>query len=206
MHCKSVGSKKLPFSTLGRSSEKFENHCNKLITPSIRRNRECRISSNTCRFYSYSLPPTMPYNPTQLPESCMGYHGPSNDLHCITVKIIGVFLHASLPEVEGLSSASFVKNTVTIVASCITYLLKFCIILTQWTLCTSRHVWTSCQASGIAGSLLPLPVWLSRYHYCYGVEPHKRKQPCTEPADPQYTYTIESKNRIYRIGGYEIPE
>ncbi|KRZ17151.1 hypothetical protein T11_15334 [Trichinella zimbabwensis] len=60
-----------------------------------------------------------------------------------------------LPEVEGLSSASFVKNTVTTVVSSITYLLKFCIILTQWTFCTSRHVWTSCQASGIAGSLLP---------------------------------------------------
>ncbi|KRZ00534.1 hypothetical protein T11_96 [Trichinella zimbabwensis] len=40
----------------------------------------------------------------------------------------------------------------------------------------------------------PLPVWLSRYHYCYGgVEPHKRKRPCTEPAVPQHTYTLESK-------------
>ncbi|KRZ17277.1 hypothetical protein T11_12932 [Trichinella zimbabwensis] len=27
MHCKSVGRKKLPFSTVGRSPEKFENHC-----------------------------------------------------------------------------------------------------------------------------------------------------------------------------------
>ncbi|KRX86164.1 hypothetical protein T4E_11617 [Trichinella pseudospiralis] len=34
------------------------------------------------------------------------------------------------------------------------------------------------QASGIAGQ----PPSLSHYHYCYGVEPHKRKQPCTEPA------------------------
>ncbi|KRX17772.1 hypothetical protein T07_9079 [Trichinella nelsoni] len=29
-----------------------------------------------------------------------------------------------------------------------------------------------------------LPVWLSRCHCCYGAEPHKRKQPCTEIADP----------------------
>ncbi|KRZ72275.1 hypothetical protein T10_731 [Trichinella papuae] len=34
---------------------------------------------------------------------------------------------------------------------------------------------------------LILPVWLSRYHNCYGVEPHKRKQPCTESADPQHS-------------------
>ncbi|KRZ70352.1 hypothetical protein T10_2338 [Trichinella papuae] len=29
MHCKSVGRKKLPFSTVGRSPEKFENHCSR---------------------------------------------------------------------------------------------------------------------------------------------------------------------------------
>ncbi|KRY74209.1 Diacylglycerol kinase epsilon [Trichinella pseudospiralis] len=49
------------------------------------------------------------------------------------------------------------------------------------------------QASGIAGQ----PPSLSHYHYCYGVEPHKRKQPCTEPAVPQHTCTLGSKNRIY---------
>ncbi|KRZ71111.1 hypothetical protein T10_13055 [Trichinella papuae] len=45
------------------------------------------------------------------------------------------------------------------------------------------EVW-SClgQASGIAE---PHP-----YHYSYGVEPHKRKQPCTESADPQHTCTL----------------
>ncbi|KRX27809.1 hypothetical protein T07_6179 [Trichinella nelsoni] len=41
-----------------------------------------------------------------------------------------------------------------------------------------------------------LPVWLSHYHYCYGVETHKQKQPCTDPADPQHTYTLESKNNF----------
>ncbi|KRZ10848.1 hypothetical protein T4B_1410 [Trichinella pseudospiralis] len=49
------------------------------------------------------------------------------------------------------------------------------------------------QASGIAGQ----PPSLSHYHYCHGVEPHKRKQPCTEPAVPQHTCTLGSKNRIY---------
>ncbi|KRZ09843.1 hypothetical protein T11_5930 [Trichinella zimbabwensis] len=52
----------------------------------------------------------------------------------------------------------------------------------------------------------PLPVWLSRYHYCYSVEPHKRKQPCTEPPDPHDTCTLGSKNRIYLFGGFEISE
>ncbi|KRX46555.1 hypothetical protein T05_10071 [Trichinella murrelli] len=36
----------------------------------------------------------------------------------------------------------------------------------------------------------PLPICSSRYQYCYGVEPHKRKQPCTEPADPKHAYTL----------------
>ncbi|KRZ92539.1 hypothetical protein T08_1020 [Trichinella sp. T8] len=32
-------------------------------------------------------------------------------------------------------------------------------------------------------------VLLSRYHYCYGVEHHKQKEPCTEVVDPQiHTY------------------
>ncbi|KRZ87347.1 hypothetical protein T08_13161 [Trichinella sp. T8] len=35
---------------------------------------ECQIPANTCHFYSYR--PPMPYNPTQLFESCKGYHGP----------------------------------------------------------------------------------------------------------------------------------
>ncbi|KRZ73726.1 hypothetical protein T10_7742 [Trichinella papuae] len=46
---------------------------------------------------------------------------------------------------------------------------------------------------------LILPVWLSRYHYSYSVEPHKRKEPCTKPADPQHTYKLGSKNRIYLL-------
>ncbi|KRY40929.1 hypothetical protein T01_10938 [Trichinella spiralis] len=48
-----------------------------------------------------------------------------------------------------------------------------------------------------------LSVWL---RYDYGVQPHKRKQPCAEPADPQHTYTLGNKNRIYLFGGFEIRE
>ncbi|XP_003378032.1 NIPSNAP domain containing protein [Trichinella spiralis] len=51
--------------------------------------------------------------------------------------------------------------------------------------------------------LLSLSVWL---RYDYGVQPHKRKQPCAEPADPQHTYTLGNKNRIYLFGGFEIRE
>ncbi|KRY23233.1 hypothetical protein T12_10963 [Trichinella patagoniensis] len=31
------------------------------------------------------------------------------------------------------------------------------------------------------------------------METHKRKQPCTEHADPQHTYPLGSKNRIYLL-------
>ncbi|KRY39608.1 hypothetical protein T01_1190 [Trichinella spiralis] len=62
------------------------------------------------------------------------------------------------------------------------------------------------QVSGIEEPVLPLSVWLSRYHCCYGVEPHKRKQPCTESADPQHTCTLGSKNRIHLFGGFEFYE
>ncbi|KRZ79979.1 hypothetical protein T10_4031 [Trichinella papuae] len=53
---------------------------------------------------------------------------------------------------------------------------------------------------------LILAVWLNRYRYCYGVEPHKQKQPCTEPADPEHRCTLGSKNRIYLFGSFEIRE
>ncbi|KRZ78639.1 hypothetical protein T10_12732 [Trichinella papuae] len=59
--------------------------------------RECRISTNTCRFYSYT--PLMSYNPTQLPESCKGYHGPSTDfssfMHYVFTQILR-YSHAVL--------------------------------------------------------------------------------------------------------------
>ncbi|XP_003376831.1 hypothetical protein Tsp_01040 [Trichinella spiralis] len=60
----------------------------------------------------------------------------------------------------------------------------------------------------IAGSgwTARLPVWLSCYHCCHSVEPHKRRQPCTEPADPQHTCTVRSKNRIYLFDGFEFLE
>ncbi|KRX92129.1 hypothetical protein T4B_4854 [Trichinella pseudospiralis] len=51
-----------------------------------------------------------------------------------------------------------------------------------------------------------LPVWLSRYHYCYDVGTHKRKQPCTEPADPQYMGTLKSESKIDIFGGIDISE
>ncbi|KRZ77949.1 hypothetical protein T10_6955 [Trichinella papuae] len=45
-----------------------------------------------------SPPPSMPYNPTQLPESCKGYHGPSTDLHskssmCSCMQACQNFMH-----------------------------------------------------------------------------------------------------------------
>ncbi|KRY17622.1 hypothetical protein T12_4976 [Trichinella patagoniensis] len=49
-------------------------------------------------------------------------------------------------------------------------------------------------------------IWLSHYHYCYGVETHKQEQPCTDLADPQDTYTLGSKSRIHLFGGFEIHE
>ncbi|KRZ17291.1 hypothetical protein T11_17871 [Trichinella zimbabwensis] len=68
------------------------------VVCAFRRNRECRISANTCRFHLYNPLLLMPYNSTQLPESCKGYQGLSTDLHS-----------KSLPEVDGLSGASFLK-------------------------------------------------------------------------------------------------
>ncbi|KRZ07964.1 hypothetical protein T11_13829 [Trichinella zimbabwensis] len=136
----------------------------------FRQNRKCQISANTCRFCSYNLP--MPYNPTQLPESCKGYHGPSTNLSPSKAEVWGC------PDMSGLVDQS------------------------------GSSVWN--RGTGAAVDQLPrlfsLPVWLSRYHYSYGVEPHKRKRPCTEPADPQHTYTLGSKNRIYLFGGFEIRE
>ncbi|KRY86376.1 hypothetical protein T4D_15266 [Trichinella pseudospiralis] len=41
-----------------------------------------------------------------------------------------------------------------------------------------------------ASSLFSLIISSVTTHYCYDVEAHKRKQPCTEPADSQHTYTI----------------
>ncbi|KRZ18692.1 hypothetical protein T11_14558 [Trichinella zimbabwensis] len=75
------------------------NRSSTLVVRGFRGNRECRISANTCGFYSHIS--SMPCNPTQLPESCKGYHRSFTDLHS-----------KSLPEVDGLSSASFLKNIV----------------------------------------------------------------------------------------------
>ncbi|KRX26220.1 hypothetical protein T07_13232 [Trichinella nelsoni] len=41
---------------------------------------------------------------------------------------------------------------------------------------------------------------------CCGVEHHKRKQPCTESANPLHTCTLGSKNRIHLFGGFEFYE
>ncbi|KRX79420.1 hypothetical protein T06_9784 [Trichinella sp. T6] len=38
MHCKQVGREKLPFSKLGRSPEKFENHCSRGMQPYVQWN------------------------------------------------------------------------------------------------------------------------------------------------------------------------
>ncbi|KRY61442.1 hypothetical protein T03_665 [Trichinella britovi] len=58
--------------------------------------------------------------------------------------------------------------------------------------------------SGITESVKLTSFWLSRYYYCYALEPRKRKQPCAEPADPQHTFILGSKNRVYLFGGFEI--
>ncbi|KRY97894.1 hypothetical protein T11_7294 [Trichinella zimbabwensis] len=58
----------------------------------------------------------------------------------------------------------------------------------------NRGTGAAVDQSPVRSASFPLPVWLSCYHCCYGVEPHKRKQPCTESADPQHTYTLGSKN------------
>ncbi|KRZ07767.1 hypothetical protein T11_9397, partial [Trichinella zimbabwensis] len=59
----------------------------------FRRNRECRISANTCHFCSYT--PLMPYNHTQLSESCKGYHGPTYFMHYVFTQIFR-YSHAVL--------------------------------------------------------------------------------------------------------------
>ncbi|KRY83038.1 hypothetical protein T4D_16587, partial [Trichinella pseudospiralis] len=110
-------------------------------------------------------PHSMPYNPTQLSESCKGYHRASTDLHvkylsrnyvfirlieCITVQIIARnrLTHASarsaLPDMSGPS----VRNRGT-------------------------------AAAVDQPPFLALPLWLSCYHYYYGVEPHKQKRAST---------------------------
>ncbi|KRY93359.1 hypothetical protein T4D_7390 [Trichinella pseudospiralis] len=138
-------------------------------------------------------PPTLPYNPTQLPESCKEFHGPSTDFHakylfvliffihfidCITVKIIGVFLHGSLTKVKGLSSASF---------TCLDQLPSF------W----NRRTATSGPINQLPGRSASFPFTQILANYCYGVEPHKRKRPFTEPPDPQDTLALGSENRFY---------
>ncbi|KRZ73757.1 hypothetical protein T10_9046, partial [Trichinella papuae] len=73
----------------------------------FRRNCECRISANTCCFYSYT--PPMPYNLTELPESCKRYHRPSTDLHVKYFSFIKKWMDC------------FLKNIVTIVSSFMHY-------------------------------------------------------------------------------------
>ncbi|KRZ87112.1 hypothetical protein T08_15098 [Trichinella sp. T8] len=53
--------------------------CYSRFVASVKRDHECPISAYTCRFYSYTSP--MPYNPTQLSESC-------NFMHYVFTKIL----------------------------------------------------------------------------------------------------------------------
>ncbi|KRZ63948.1 hypothetical protein T10_6741 [Trichinella papuae] len=55
---------------------------------------------------------------------------------------------------------------------------------------SGASVWN--RGTGAAVDQLPalVAVIWPPYHYSYGVEPHKRKQPCTESADPQHTCTL----------------
>ncbi|KRZ09053.1 hypothetical protein T11_12160 [Trichinella zimbabwensis] len=143
---------------------------------------EPRMSNTFPRILAAFIPTDspMPYNPTQLSESCQGFHGPSIDFHYI------YFMHYVFTQILRYSHA---------VLDCVSM---------------KAEVWTCPDMSGLVSKRLDLRdrccLWLSRYHYCYDVEPHKRKQPCTEPADPQSTHTLGSKNRIYLFGGFKIRE
>ncbi|KRZ02364.1 hypothetical protein T11_4893 [Trichinella zimbabwensis] len=138
---------------------------------------EQRMSANTCRFYSYT--PSMPYNPTQLSDTCQG-------ISRIVFTEIFRFSHAVLdcasmkaevwtcPDMSGLvdQSGSSVWN---------------------------RGTGAAVDQPPVRSASFPftlLPVWLSRYHYCYSVEPHKQKQLRTEPADPQHTCTLGYINHL----------
>ncbi|KRZ04240.1 hypothetical protein T11_14493 [Trichinella zimbabwensis] len=136
-------------------------------------------------------PMPMPYNPTQLPESCKEYHGPSTDLH----KKHGDssnFMHYVFTQILRYSYA--VLDCASMKAHVLHFQTCFDQLPSFW------------NRGNDAARLFSLPVWLSRYHYCYGMEPHKRKRPCNEPTDPKHTYTLGSKNRIYHFGGFEIRE
>ncbi|KRX72048.1 hypothetical protein T06_13081, partial [Trichinella sp. T6] len=62
--------------------------CYSRFVASVKRDHECLISAYTCRFYSYTSP--MPYNPTQLSESCKsGKHCDySSFMHYVFTKIL----------------------------------------------------------------------------------------------------------------------
>ncbi|KRZ67542.1 hypothetical protein T10_3932 [Trichinella papuae] len=111
--------------------------------------------------------------------SCKGYHGPSADLH---VKYLSPY---NSTEVDGLSGASFLKN-----------IRKSGLVDQSGSSVWNRRAGAAASQPHVRSATFPftliLPVWLSRYHYCYGVEPYKRKQPCTEPVDPQHAYTLVS--------------
>ncbi|KRZ68223.1 hypothetical protein T10_3808 [Trichinella papuae] len=65
MHCKSVGRKKLPFSTVGRSPEKFENHCSNGSTPASSRKRHQRERGPLPNSQRLSSPSSLAYVQTK---------------------------------------------------------------------------------------------------------------------------------------------
>ncbi|KRZ79658.1 hypothetical protein T10_369, partial [Trichinella papuae] len=164
------------------------NRSSTLAVRGFRGNRDCGISANTCGFYSHIC------NPTQLPESCKGYHRSFTDLHCITVKIIArsgwtvqriSFRHCVFTQILRYSHA--VLDCVSMKAE-----VWSCPDMSGPVGQSGASVWN--RGTGAAVNQLPvrnasfpftliLPVRLICYHYCYGVESHKRKQPCTEPPD-----------------------
>ncbi|KRZ18350.1 hypothetical protein T11_8635, partial [Trichinella zimbabwensis] len=134
----------------------------------FRPNRKCRIFANICRFYSYNPPPPMLYNPTH------------SFMHYVFTQILR-YSHAVLdcaslkaevwtcPDMSGLVDQS--GSSV-------------------WNRGTGAAVSQPPVRSASFPFTLILPVWLSRYYYCYGVDPHKRKQPCIEPPYLQHTCTL----------------
>ncbi|KRY75846.1 hypothetical protein T4A_13961 [Trichinella pseudospiralis] len=126
----------------------------------------------------HTAPPPMPYNSTQLPESCNEYHGLSTNLH----KWMDCLGHLFKKHCNR-------KNIVTIVVA----LLKFCAIFDCVSL--KAEVWTYPDLSGWSKRLKSRIGYLA-FQFgqvvtttVYSVEPHKRKQP-TKPAHPQHTYTL----------------
>ncbi|KRZ59591.1 hypothetical protein T02_8396 [Trichinella nativa] len=132
---------------------------------------ECQITANTCLFCSYT--PLMLYNPTQLSESCKGYHR-------LLIYVLNIYPrknHWCVLACKLARSGCTVRRIH----------LRSGPIEQSW-----PSVWN--HGTGAAGNQPPVhsvsfPFILiissdylafqfgCRHHYCYGVEQHERRQP-----------------------------